>query len=417
MINKILSNRIFQAFNQMSIAGIFIQALALFLSPFLSRIYSVENFGVFGYFTSLTSLIPVFASFRLEFAYFIKKRNIEYFLISSVAASFIVSLISSTVIFCSTHTNISLFLLFCGIFTTSIYQIYSQLAIAQTEYKRQSISRVYQGLMQYTLVLVFGLIYPNSGLLISYILGQTVGIIYLSWNMKFKIESLKWVEEKKILKENKSFCISSTISCALQWSVPLAPMFVGKVVYGTEVIGVYFLISQSIQAPLAIIRRSILNIVTSELNNIVTFNLKFKPLFNKYFKSLLLLLFVIIAGMFFITYNYGEQIIGFIFGEQWKFGGTFLCYMIIYYLFDLSFQPFSHLLNLWGFYKYAFSVQIVQFLVIYSISFLAGYFNLSFQLYLCLHYGFIIFCYVLTLYLIFSCSKKVIYNQSESKYS
>lgn len=406
MQNKIFDNRIFKAFNQMSIAGISVQILALILSPILSRVYTIENFGLFGYFTSLTSLIPVFASLRLEFAYFIKKEYIEYFLISSITVSLIISLISSVVVFCWVSTDISVFLLFSGIFFTSTYQIYSQLTIAKLEYKKQSISRVFQGVVQYSLVLIFGLFYPNKGLLISYILGQIIGIAYLAQNLKMEVGSLHWNEEKRILKENKSFCVSSTISCALQWSVPLAPMFVGKAIYGTGVIGIYFFIAQSIQAPIAIIRRSILNIVTSELNNTIIFNSIFKPLFFKYYRLFFFLFFAVITSLFSITYFYGEQMIGFVFGEQWKLGGTFLCFMVVYYIFDLFLQPFSHLLNLWGYYKYTYSIQTIQFLIIYLISLLAGYLNLPFQIYLCLHYSFIIFCYVLTLFCVFYCSKK-----------
>ncbi|WP_373126555.1 hypothetical protein [Bacteroides sp. HPS0048] len=221
-----------------------------------------------------------------------------------------------------------------------------------------------------------------------------------------EVGSLHWNEEKRILKENKSFCVSSTISCALQWSVPLAPMFVGKAIYGTGVIGIYFFIAQSIQAPIAIIRRSILNIVTSELNNTIIFNSIFKPLFFKYYRLFFFLFFAVITSLFSITYFYGEQMIGFVFGEQWKLGGTFLCFMVVYYIFDLFLQPFSHLLNLWGYYKYTYSIQTIQFLIIYLISLLAGYLNLPFQIYLCLHYSFIIFCYVLTLFCVFYCSKK-----------
>jgi O-antigen/teichoic acid export membrane protein len=368
--------------------------------------YSPEQFGIFAIFTSVITLIPIFSSFRLEYAFFIKKQNIEYFFIPALLITVSVSLISSVILSNIIFDNLSFIVLFLGISLTSLYIIYSQFAIALKEYKHQSIARILQGFGQYFIVILMGLVCVNKGLVISFIVGQFLGILYLIYHIKINIHSYQWNKEKQILKENKDYCISSTLASILQYAVPLAPTLIGNLWYKTELIGTYFLVSQAIMAPSNLIRRPLLNIVTSELTTRDRFKISFIPFLCRI--SLVKIIFSIILLSLFIglVYTFKEKIVIFVFGEKWVSGGIFLIYTCIYCVFDILLQPFSLLLNLWGKYRHVYIMTSLLFGIAYINSFLAGWIDLSFPIYIILHYSIIIVYYIMMTYFVFQIGMK-----------
>ena len=66
------------------------QALPFFTSPILSRIYSPENFGVYGLFTSIVGVTAVLATGRYELAIMLPKKETDARTIVKISCLFAV---------------------------------------------------------------------------------------------------------------------------------------------------------------------------------------------------------------------------------------------------------------------------------------------------------------------------------------
>lgn len=402
MLASLRRNRIFAAFIQMSGAGLIVQFVAFLLTPILSRLYTPLDFSLFGTLCSIASLFSIIAAFRFEYAFFIKKENLQYFFLLSLIFIFISTSLASVIL--PHFFNYSSFILFIALFGISIYNIMTQFSVAKLMYKDLSISRVTQGLTQYILALIFGIILLPKGLIYSFIAGQLIASVFLYFrlNINLKVSLNKLFA---ILKENFIYGVNSTFTSALQWSTPLAPMLAGNFIFPSHTLGVYFLIVQSISAVTSIPRRSLINICTSELNTPDKFRDYFVPFLRKVFLNKFFILGLLMMGLVLIIVHFcGKEIISLVFGQNWEEGGSYISVLILFSIVELFVYPFVHLLNLWGKYLLTICIEVPRFICVFFIlPLIANYYLLDFSTYIFGH----LFCMLIFNLLILVCLIKV----------
>lgn len=369
----------------MSGAGLLVQIIAVIITPILSRLYSPNDFGTFGTLNALVYFFSIIAASRFDYAFFIKKNNLQYFFVLSIISVVVFTIIASIIL--PRFFNYSFSILFPALFSIAIYNIATQFSVALLRYKELSISRAMQGIIQYGFALVFGSILLYQGLIYSFIIGQIVASYFLLTKLKihFNISLGKLLS---IFKDNIRYSINSTFISAMQWSTPIAPMLIGNFIFSSHTLGIYFLITQSISAVTSIPRRSLINICTSELNTSSKFKDSFIPFFHKFildkFSTYIIMTFLIISLTF---YLFGQDIVGAIWGEQWRNGGKYIGIIIFFSMIELFSYPFMHLLNLWGKYSIAMQIEIPRFMcVFFIIPMLSYHYKLNFSIYVLGHF-------------------------------
>lgn len=382
MIKVLKNNRLVKAFFQMSGAGVIVQLLALLLTPILSRLYTPDDFSIFGILVSITSLFSIISSLKYDFAFFIEKKHLRYFFIICLICIFITIVIASFIL--PSFYNYHFVLFFITLFSASIYNITMQFSVAKSYYRKLSTSRILQGVIQYSLALCLGFYYFPKGLIYSFIMGQLIAGIFLSLKLNISFKNVSYRFLGYIFKKNATYCANSTFTSALQWSTPLTPMLVGGFIYSSRVLGVYFLISQAISAITSILRRSLINICTSELNTPYNFNTKLSPLLKQLWlsKGFKIVVLLTIASLLFI-HIYSKEIIITVFGNEWVDGSKYLSIIVFFGLFDILLYPFIHLLNLWGKYIHVIILELFRFACVFLIlPAVTYYYQLDFSLYI-----------------------------------
>jgi len=377
-----------KAFMQMSLSGIIVGILGMFMTPVLSRVYSPDSFGLFALFCSITSYFSIVSSFRFEYAFFINKKHIDIYFFICIIIIIVSSVITSLFLPVIFNVNISSILLFLGLLFSSFYNILTQFSVALSKYKEISVARILLGFIQYVSAIIFGVYFYDNGLLYAIITAQLVVSIYLYRKKNILYTGISIKKICPIVKSNMKYCLNSTISSALQWATPLAPVFIGNFIYEEGTIGTYFLLAQSFGAIFSIPRRSLINIYTSEFNTIKNFRTNYDKVFMllKQKKILLSLIFLSFSIICVFLYLYGVNIIGFVLGNSWILGGKYVFALFLFYSLEVLLFPFVHLLNLWGKYIDVLCIEITRFFsLIILLPYCMNYFDSPFYIYIFIH--------------------------------
>ncbi len=404
---KVFNHPIVRAFSSMTSSAILAQILYLLCLPYLSRIYSPNDFGLLASVSTIASLFVIFSVFRIDFVYIKNQDNVTKYFYGGLIILLLMSGLSVFVLYVIDYPLVvtEWQLLLCFIFM-GLYSLGTNFCVGSSDYKSLSLGRILQIIVQCAIMLFFATYYDSYGLIYGFVLGQLVASFFFF--MKMDISKFQWNDVVNLIKESKKFCVNNTVLAVLQYSVPLIPILVGKYFYTGGELGGYFLFLQTFAAPFAIIRRSLLNIINSELSD----QKKFKGFYAKLRGNKLSYIAAIgYAGVCVVTFlvlnTWGNLIAGFVFGEEWAQFGYLIKWVLLFFLMDVIFQPFASLLGLWEEYKASYFVEIVRFLMIVVVLPLSiYYFNLSFDTYIMLHVSAMTIGYLLNFLIVLVNGKK-----------
>tara|TARA_R110002124_G_scaffold81872_12_gene215423 strand:- start:1889 stop:3115 length:1227 start_codon:yes stop_codon:yes gene_type:complete len=387
---KILLNIVF--------SGIWAQLVMIIASVVFARLYSPAAFGTLAYVSGFASIIAIVSGLRFDYIVFSKKDkekslyNIISFLIMFVFHLVVVFMILGLDLISDLISDRSYWLVFFS-FSSSVFYLSTQLLISIKEYSFFSKIRVFQAIFQLGTGLLFFYVSPDIGLILAYSISQLlIGILvyYFNFNPFF---NLKIKEIKDCFLENFKNAFHNSVIVLIQYSTPFAPILIGEYLYHTNDVGAFFLLSSAICAPLAIFRRSLVNLFNGEL----TSPRKARVLIGKTTNKLLILLgtlFLLVCGIVVILI-FSEEIVLLVFGKQWVVYSDFMLPLFVFFYLDMFFQPFTTLLPLWGRQNYSMFLESLRFGLVYvllpllafwlSLSYfnvLIGYFFLSTSIYI-----------------------------------
>jgi len=421
MISNLPFKKIFSGNVFVLMSGTFISQLIPFIiSPILTRIFSPEEFGMFGLYFSISMIISVFITGRFESTIILPKSDADAINLAglSLSITLLISILLFLLILFFKHPvsvllknpgiENWLFILPVTMFSIGLFQTLNYWNNRKEKYKQMAVSRVARSAGTSVASIAIGYALLKKG---GLILGDTIGQLLASFLLFFTT----WKNDKHLVKEiSKSkmkeqairyqqFPKFNVASGLFQKISSHAPVLMLSSFFGETITGFFSFSQRIISAPSAIIARAIGDVFRQKANVEFLEKGNCSALFLKTLK----LLAAIGIVPFTLFYFFAPEIFGFIFGKEWLIAGEYSKIMTVMFFLQFVVSPISSMfliaekqhIDLW--------IQIILLLGVLS-SFAGGY-NIFGKPEICiLLFTFVYSCkYIVELYLSYKFSKGI----------
>ncbi|MBI5667688.1 MAG: oligosaccharide flippase family protein [Chloroflexi bacterium] len=313
------------------------QAISVLAAPILSRLYTPDDFGALGVFTSIFSILLAVNSLRYEFAISLPideddaanllVLTLALVVVTTILFEIALALLADPII---TWTNAPalrpyLWLIPLSLLGAGFYQGLNYWAIRRQQYAPIARTRFTQSLAGALTPVLVGLVAGGPvGLLVGHVIGQMTGSGSLAW--------LAWRDSRAALRRVSlhgmaqmagryyRFPLIATWSSLLNSLGLSLPQLLLSTLFGTMVTG-WFLFGQRIIAiPMTLIGASVGQVflgTISKLKNDAPDQLK--PFYLKTARRLFLL--GLVPSLFLLLT--GAPLFGWVFGEEWRTAGLY----------------------------------------------------------------------------------------------
>ena len=354
------------------------QFIAIFSIPILSQFYSPEDFGVYGLYISISTIIAFVAAGKFDLALMLPKEksqakflfSLSFILLSFVSfIVFIVSYLSKDYLF--KITDSPLFLEYYFFIPISVFMIsFSELCINWSNrnkyYKLISLNSLLKSSSNVFVSIYFGLKMILGGLIFANILSQFSICVSFLIKLKFKkiisfdYNSLRLVFCKYIMFFKYS-TLSTLFNSAANIGLPIFLVFL----FDVKTAGLYFFAEKIIIVPVSILVGSVSKVYFQEASVIYNNNKKRLLSFtNNVQKKIVVVLFPFLFIMSFLVED-----LFFLLGEEWIFSGDLIKYFALYIFFKNIYSPVSSIADIFKKQKlllfFNFSLVICQLLCLY----------------------------------------------------
>jgi len=345
------------------------QFMPLILSPFLSRIYSPKEIGIFGIFFSITQILTFSATGNFETAIPVATTK------SDKQNLFILTLLSSLIINSFMVFGIFLFqkeltevltlengdwLLYIPFvsFLSSTLNAFQFKALSTNSYKAISFSNIIRSFVKSAGEILFGIaLLGYNALIISYTLGVLAGItaykrLKIQKINKLRINPSSLLSSIKKYKKQPLFLAPSALLS--QISIHFNS-FIFTILMTVQDVGFYAYATRIIGAPLTLFGKTFADVLlqtgADELRTTGTVIVSYK---NTLIQTL-----IIGIPIFAILFFFGESIFSFVYGERWIEAGVFAEILAPLFLIRFVARPLSSLMIVFQKQQFQLLWQIV----------------------------------------------------------
>lgn len=352
-LKKSLNSNFFKSVFVMASGSTLAQMINLLFSPFLTRIYGPEAFGVLGLFISIISVVTPMSALTLPTAIVLPKKNSEAVEITKASLSIIVvnALLTGMVIFFLRDYIIKVFnlseissFLYLIPFTVVIMglvQITTEWVVRTKNFKLKSKGDVYKELISNIMKLVVGLFFPLAFILILFSLsGHLIYITFLLMGLHKAVKHISHRDSLSfssttwgILKKYKDFPLFRAPQALLEAFTQSLPIIILTAFFGPAPAGLYTIGKKVVKLPSILIGTSIGMVYYQRASEEAN---KSKPIFRLFMKSTLTL---ILTGIipFSVFFFFSPVLFSLVFGSDWHRAGVYATW--------ISLWAFSNFIN------------------------------------------------------------------------
>lgn len=303
--------------------------IPILIMPIITRIYTVDDIGIYGTFVSLVTIIASVTTLRYELAILLPKTKFGANIVTNLALNTTVITSVLCILIICTYTmvlqrsllnipdpTIFILLSFIAIILTAIYQVFTYLYNRHALFRKTSKNKVLQNLtMGFAQISLFGASHSWS-LLIGHILGLAVSNILL---MKYAFKSKIWSYPTKgshlyaAAYRYKNFALIDVPSVIFSTSASHIPNILFATYFSPAIAGYYFLTQKVLQAPITLVSKSVLEVFKEKAAKDYRINNNAKSIFIKTFK---LLLCISVPSTIFLFFSI-EYLVKILFGIKW----------------------------------------------------------------------------------------------------
>lgn len=365
IIEKIISylpqGRFFRGVSVLAGGAALGQVINVLASPILTRLYSPEDFGIFGVYASIVAILIVISSFRYEFAIPLPEDDKNASNVMALCLLILVGLcsISALVIYLwgeqitlwanIPHISNYLWLIPLGLCGAGVYQILNFAAIRDRNFHLLGKTKFNRGLMRAMIQVGIGLI-SNSplGLIFGQVIGDSAGIRTLgtAWWKKYyqSIKTVSLVAMWDVACRYRRFPLYSGTSGIIESLWINTPQIFFATFYGAEVAGWFAVAQRVIGVPLNIVVDSISQVYFGEGAKTPVEGIRNNVLRQMLFKSMKPLLLIAIPLM--MLCMVAPPIFTLIFGSGWEKAGVYVQVMGVMFAVRFFIGPFKHTLTI-----------------------------------------------------------------------
>jgi O-antigen/teichoic acid export membrane protein len=336
------------------------QVFSVIIYIILSRIYTEEDFGVFGLYMNILNITVIFSTAKYELAILLPKSEKES--VNLLGLSGLISVIVSLVLLvivvsmnsmiCSWlgSEEISVWLYFIPLSTLMVgwFTSFRNFSNRQKRYKLIAGANIGQSVSNSLLKLGLGfLIAGAAGLISGVIFGQLVGFLVFfiaHWRInRSKASWIKWSEMKRLAKQYSLFPKYNMWQGLINNLSGAFPVFILSAYFSTGIAGLYTFGYMILYRPVNLVANAFYQVMFQRFVEKKHDNRAIRPevlLFLKRTTQVLLLPFIV-SGIFF------PEIFGFIFGDKWIEAGRY-AQIILPWIFMVSLvMPLSFIPDLY----------------------------------------------------------------------
>lgn len=370
------------------------QAIPILLTPLLTRLYSPSEFGIFGVYAAIIAFLAMISNGRYSLSIILPKSDIETkrllilssFLTIVVTAIFALGFIALGSCFFD-FFEISMLqkylpILILNILFIGLYESLYYYVLRTKNYKILTTNIIIQALVLVSIRLLCGYLnFTEIGLIISYLIGYSVGYILLISRLKIPIFSLfkefKIFDYILLLKRYSRFPKYSLLADSLSVLATYSPNMLLNKIFGSVVTGYYSMSDKILGSPIWFVTSSVGDVFKQEASEQLRVKNSCFEVFVKTTKTLFFIGIIPFSVLFIIS----PYVVPFILGENWKEAGVFIQIFSIMYFLRFIISPVSHVIYIVNKQNYNVIFQGINLLTT-VISFGLGlYFK---DLYLCL---------------------------------
>ena len=360
------------------------QAIPLLISPILARIYSPDNFAVFGIYMSTLAILTVFVTGKYELAIMLPKSNrdaLNVFALSTiitVITSIITLLIAvnpffnfSELLSLKIEKKLILFLPL-SVLLIGLYNSLHYLNNRNKQFTELAQTKVYRSLSSAIFNISFGLMgLTNIGLITSNIIAQSfANINLLRHNMFLKnlYSSISLLKMKKMLSKYSKFPIFDLPANLFFNLYSSMLVFYFSIFMTPTIAGMYFFVNRLLKTPASFFVTSFQDVffqkISEDSNNI---GLQVEEFSKKIFSSLFLPFF----AMIFLSYFYSDIL----FGNQWTdLYKYFYCISLPVFVSIIN-SPFAHVLKVLNKQEYSLILHAGRLFILITSLYLMSILN------------------------------------------
>lgn len=350
-----------------------VQVVNILFALLLPRIYSPEDFALFGIFLSTTLILFEVINLRLDQALMIPKDDNETIFIYqkailyAIGISFLALLVMTILFFTSIipQLHIKLFWIPLSLLLQGLIQPTMTFLNRKQKYTMMNIFRILQVIVTGVVsCLPFLFETENIYLIEGFVAGQFV-IIIMAVPIISKNLFSSSVKNQYSLQPYWNFPKYGAISSLCNNLSRNSIVYVLSTFFTPHIVGLYTFTNRLVQAPLGMITSSVGQIFFREASH-TTSTEELKQLTQKVEKSLsLLALLPVIMAL-----GLGPSIFAFLFGEEWRSAGEIARYLALWYGTTLVVTPLSMLVDVKGrlkwemYYNIIFAICRISLLII-----------------------------------------------------
>jgi O-antigen/teichoic acid export membrane protein len=374
--------------NILTVAGgvLFSQLLTILISPFLTRVFSVESFGLIALFLAVTNILTVVSTLRLENAVFLPNSVDKAKSIFNITFSIglIFFLITSTAI--SIYSEFYVVRLFEGennfwiswlptiVLLNGLFFLFRNWLQREKKYQKTTVGAIYKSISLNSF-LVIGAFFSNSPkiFLFGNIFAQFVETTFLFFEIRrlnrCQFEVPKKTEITKTLREYRVFPTINLPSELLNVYTNQNPIILLAYFFNSSVVGWFSLTQRVIGIPVKLISSSTLEVyrqkASEEFNQIGTCDRTFKETAQFLFATALVPTAIVAI--------FSPILFEFVFGKDWLSAGYYGRYLSILFLFRFVSSPLGFTLIITGKHKWNLYWQ-ASLLIVTSVGITIGFF-------------------------------------------
>lgn len=352
-LQQLLQNQFLRNVSTLAFGTIISQGLVVASSPLLTRIFSVEAFGILSVFTSITVFFAVVSTGRYELAIGLpdKEQNALKIIKLIIFLGFAISLFYLMVIVVLKDVihfqDKSGFLLHNTSYLAPLYiffiAIYSALTYwnqRQKKYKLISISNAVQVIAATVLSIIFGFMGFQQGMIWALVIGVIIASLFVL--LKERLLPKIWEQKTELVlvaKEYKSFpkymILSDLSLTASQQFIPL--LF--SILYSTTVVGFFAMANRMLRLPNIVITSSIANVFRNDAIDEFRASGNCKTLYESTFKKLM----VMSLPIYFLIFLVAPILFEFLFGAVWLEAGYYARIIALFLFIEFMATPLNTL--------------------------------------------------------------------------
>lgn len=353
------------------------QGILFAATPFLTRLYTPEDFGYFSLYAAIVAVITSVASWKFELAIMLPKEekdaqavlflSIITTLISTIFVFILIAIFKNLIIeYITEEVETFIWIVPLGVLISGLYQVFISFSSRNKYFKSVSISRITQSGGAVTVQAgAKGLDLFPQGLVWGKLAGDFLALMALLLkHLKNHTIHLKAVSHKDIRAnaiKYKDFPKYQSLAQFLSSLSQNVPFFLLTTLYNPEIAGFYMLTSRILFVPTALIGRSTREVYYQKASEMFGEGKSIRDLYVKTTAGLAKLGIIpfIIVGIF------AQQLFTLLLGDEWLVSGIFAQLIIAWSFLGFVNPPSTMTIYIMGLQR--FSLKYESLLVVFRI--------------------------------------------------